>query len=147
MSESKIMDEARIRELLASYGADEARWPAGERAPALDLLAARPDLMAERQQATALDLLLQQAERPAASGALLARLMAAAPRPRRRWLADLWPYGPAWQPAFGLTLALLLGLASGPLLPAADASPSIEQLTTEEIAMLLVAPLYEEEDL
>lgn len=148
MNESKIMNEARLRELLASYGGDAARWPASERAAALALLEARPDLAAERRQAAALDLLLQQAERPAASGALIARLIEAAPRARRRWLADLWPFGPAWQPAMGLALALLLGFASGPMLPQADASSdSPEQQTAEEIALLLGTATYEEEGL
>lgn len=147
MIETMTMTEARLRQLLDSYGAEAERWPAAERAAALALLAERADLRAERSAAAKLDRLLALAERPRASGALLGRLVEAAPRGRRRWLADLWPFGPAWQPASALALALLLGLASGPLLPRADATLTAQQEGVDEMAVLFATPLYAEDDL
>lgn len=147
MSKTMTMTETRLRELFDCYGAEARRWPEAERPAALALLALRPDLAAERKRAAALDALLAQAERPQASGALIGRLVEAAPRGRRRWLIDLWPFGPAWQPAFGLVLALLLGLASGPLLPQTTTTQTVVQDQTEEIAVLLATPVYSEENL
>ncbi|SME91818.1 hypothetical protein SAMN06265365_101445 [Tistlia consotensis] len=147
MSKTMTMTEARLRELLDCYGAEERRWPEAERAAARSLLTQHPDLDAERSRAAALDRLLAQAERPRASGALIGRLVEAAPRGRRRWLTDLWPFGPAWQPAFGLALALLLGLASGPLLPQSDTTQTVTQDSSQEIAVLLATPVYAEDSL
>lgn len=147
MSEKMTITEARLRELLDSYGGRAERWPDGERAAALALLAERPDLEDERRGAAALDGLLALAERPRASSALLGRLVESAPRGRRQWLADLWPFGPAWQPAFGLALALMLGLASGPLLPQADATQTAEQTGFDEMAVLFDPPVYGEDSL
>ncbi len=150
MTMPTTLTEDRLRQLLDSYGADAGRWPDAERPAALALLAERPDLEGERREAARLDALLATAERPAASGALLGRLLETAPQGAGRgrgWLSLLWPFGPAWQPAFGLAVALLLGVASGPLLPEADATQTAQQETTEEIAVLLATPLYAEESL
>ncbi|MEX0759351.1 MAG: hypothetical protein WD100_07215 [Tistlia sp.] len=147
MSETMTMTEARLREILDCYGAAAERWPEGERAAALALLAERPDLEAERAAAGALDALLALAERPRATAPLLGRLVEAAPRAPRRWLTELWPFGPVWQPASGLALALLLGFASGPLLPQADATQTAQEDGYDEIAGLFAAPLYPEDSL
>jgi len=45
----------RVRTLLDAYGADPARWPAAERAAALELLARSPDARACRVAAARLD--------------------------------------------------------------------------------------------
>lgn len=147
MSRTMTITEARLRVLLDSYGADPGRWPETERAAALALLARRPDLAAERERAARLDALLAVAERPRASGVLTARLMQAAPRGRSGWLAVLWPFGPAWQAAFALTLALLLGLASGPMLPQEQSFEVAQQDPPEEVALLLATSSFEEDSL
>lgn len=147
MTETRTITEERLRVLLDCYGGQAERWPEPEREAALALLAARPELEAERAKAAELDGLLVLAERPSASGALVGRLVEAVPRRKRHWLAEFWPFGPAWQPAFGLAIALLLGLASGPLLPRTDSAQPTQVETTEEIALLLATPVYAEDDL
>ncbi|MBV8970912.1 MAG: hypothetical protein JO290_01335, partial [Sphingomonadaceae bacterium] len=45
----------RAAEIIAAYGGDPARWPDGERATALAVIAASPDLRAQHAAAVALD--------------------------------------------------------------------------------------------
>ena len=61
------------------------------------MLAADPALRTLRQEASALDALLDQADLPQASGELLGDIMAdAGPPSWRHWLAAFWPFGPIW---------------------------------------------------
>lgn len=74
-------------ELIESYGADTARWPADERDAALAAIAADPALQAALGRAAALDeMLAEWAARPvlaADADAVAARILR--PRPVARW--------------------------------------------------------------
>ena len=72
----------RVRTLLDAYGADPARWPAAERAAALELLARSPDARAHRVAAARLDDALDAGPGVETSTAIVARVMRGAPRPR-----------------------------------------------------------------
>lgn len=112
--DAKPMDMARLAEILDAYGADDRRWPRAEREAALALLSRSPDARALRDQAAALDTLLDVPAPPAPSPELKAAILAAARRPEwRQWLAEFWPLGPAWQPASALAAAVVLGVAVG----------------------------------
>lgn len=110
--------ETRLRELLLSYGADPARWPAAEREPALALLQASAAARVLRDEAAALDAQLDLWEVPAPPPGLAARVLAGAPVPtavRPSWLRRLWLELGGWRlaaPAFAASVAL------GALLPA-----------------------------
>jgi hypothetical protein len=102
------MSEERFLTLAAAYGADMARWPAGERAAAQAFVAANPQvveacLAAERL----LDAALERYAGRDATSLLRARIIAAAPRERaagsrRRWLTGA-----------GLGLGLAASCAAG----------------------------------
>ncbi len=112
--DDRIMDLARLAAILDAYGADPRRWPQDERAAALALLADSPEARALCDAAEALDTLLDAPVPPAPSPELRAAILAAAQRPSfRQLLADLWPFGPAWQPASAFAAAVLLGVAIG----------------------------------
>jgi hypothetical protein len=118
------MNEHRLREILAAYGADPSRWPADERDAATALLARAPHafLSADHDAESALDALLRKEESPAASAALRARIAAipfaqaqphtieaGAPSIVRRWRAWLGLEGDSlWKPVFAPTAAMLL---------------------------------------
>lgn len=112
------MDLARFQAVLDAYGADARGWPEGERAAMLALLQASPEAQAAREAVAELDRLLATSAALAPSAALVGRIMAAAPSPRREartvsWAERLWPFGPAWRPALALVMAPALGLAAG----------------------------------
>lgn len=132
------MTPDRVKELLDSYGADPARWPAGEHAAATALLASDPILSAYRDDVRALDDMLNKAAPIAPPAALASRILAQAAdhaasadvgRNGRRDAASipqggiggrlrligrqLWPEGPAWQPAVGLAASLAIGIWVG----------------------------------
>lgn len=108
------MSFERLERLLEAYGANAARWPASERERALELLEATPRLRGLRRQEAALDALLDHAVLPQASGEFVADVLAAAgTRGWRQWAASIWPFGPLWKPALGLTTAAVLGAALG----------------------------------
>jgi hypothetical protein len=77
------MKAQRLHALAEAYGADLRRWPASERAFAESLIAADPSLKAVLDEAAALDALLDAAPAPAPSAALVAKVLAAAPKARR----------------------------------------------------------------
>jgi len=79
----------RLRELLETYGAAEPRWPDAEREAARRLIAESTAARALRDAAADLDRLLDALPAEAPSAALAARVLAAAPRPARRWRAVL----------------------------------------------------------
>ena len=73
----------RFGELVASYGADPARWPADESHAGADLIAANTEAAAIVAQAAALDLLLASLPEPEpASAALKDRLEAVSMLPQ-----------------------------------------------------------------
>ena len=126
---------ARFRRIVEAYGAQPRRWPEAERAWALSLLESSAEARAFRDQAAALDALLDQAEVTEASPELMADVLAAAsPSAWRSWGSLLWPFGPLWQPAAGLALAALIGVMLGAAFP----SPAeIAELTAEIDSLLL----------
>jgi hypothetical protein len=77
-------NEARVREILAAYGAEPARWPAGERDNVQAWIAAHGARVADAiADAHALDAALSLLPAPAApSEDLAARVLAAAPTSR-----------------------------------------------------------------
>ena len=129
------MTEERLRRIFDAYGANPDRWPVTERRQALKFLETRPDLQADLRRAAELDALLDTAPLPRPSGELLADILTSSdPSPWRRWASALWPFGPVWQPAVGLALAALLGVALG----LATATPvDIAQMTTEVEDLIL----------
>ncbi len=118
--------EAAVRaleDLLGAYGADPARWPAGDprRAAAWALIdsgdaAALQSLAAAR----ALDRALDSTVPPAPSAALAGSVLQAARRTRpglSGWAGPIW--NPAFfKPAGALACAMLLGIAVGMWSPA-----------------------------
>ncbi len=105
------MDLARLLELLDAYGADPRRWPAGERAAAEALIAESAEAANLREDAAALDMLMDLSAAPAPSPELMVQVLAA--REPSGWLSVLWPFGPAWQPATAMAAAAVLGIAIG----------------------------------
>jgi len=102
------MSEERFLTLAAAYGADLARWPAGERAAAQAFVAANPQIVeacltAERL----LDAALERYGARDATSLLRTRIIAAAPRERAtgaRW---------RWLTGAGLGLGLAASCAAG----------------------------------
>ncbi|HEV2531063.1 hypothetical protein [Phenylobacterium sp.] len=87
------MTRERFESLAEAYGGDVSRWPAPAREAAALMMASEPGFtQAALARAGALDAALD-AWRPAHAGqALLARILAAAPRARRRgWIGWLSP--------------------------------------------------------
>jgi hypothetical protein len=112
------VDLQRLREILDAYGADPARWPAEERAGALRLLSDSAEAAAMRDDAQALDSLLNQAPGLEPTPELMAEILARPSRSRGRALLEaLWPFGPIWRPALGMAAAVVLGVAVGALTP------------------------------
>ena len=109
------MDLARLKEILNAYGADPRRWPAGESAAAEALIAESMDAATLRDDAAALDMLMDLSTAPAPSPELMARVLAA--REPSGWLSVLWPFGPVWQPATAMVAAAVLGVAIGVAAP------------------------------
>lgn len=127
------MTPDRVMTLLDAYGADPVRWPEAERNAAMALINADPALAARRDEAAALDGLLMQAETPRPSADLARRILESAAghgeampasSPQRgftfgvfSWLRQagqqIWPQGPAWQPALGLAASLAVGIWVG----------------------------------
>ena len=140
------MDMARLAQLLDAYGADPRRWPAEERQPALALLSRSAAARALRDDAAALDTLLDTSVAPAPAPQLMAAILAAAERPGwRQWLAELWPLGPAWQPASAFAAAILLGIAVGVGAPDL-VLPGAEDGLVVEVESLALGPAFNLED-
>jgi len=112
---SRAMDLARLREILDAYGADPRRWPGAERAAAEALIANSPEAALLREDAAALDMLLDLSAAPAASQELMARILG--DRESAGWFAALWPFGPVWQPVSAMAFAAVLGIVIGTAAP------------------------------
>lgn len=109
---------ARFRQIVEAYGAAPQRWPEAERAWALALLAGSAEARAFRDEAAALDALLDRVEATEPSPELIADVLAAAsPSAWRGWGSLLWPFGPLWQPVTGLALAAVFGVMLGAAFP------------------------------
>ncbi|PKQ07552.1 MAG: hypothetical protein CVT72_02765 [Alphaproteobacteria bacterium HGW-Alphaproteobacteria-11] len=125
----------RLKEIVDAWGASPSRWPEAERRAAEALLAASSEARGLVAEAQSLDALLDAAPVEAPSAALMARLMAARPRPvasapsvksaepRGRWRAlvdAVWPDGSPAVAAGTLAASIMLGVMVG---SAADFSP------------------------
>ena len=134
------MTDARLIELIETWGADPASWPEADKAAGKMLLAAHPERFSETiAQARQLDLMLGALPEPEMPAALAQAIMNAAPRPKRaggglyRWFDLKTP----WAPASGLAAAavgLLMGLT---IAPAASADDEV----TAEVQELVVSAL------
>jgi len=127
----------RLQEIVDAWGASPSRWPEAERSAAEALVAASAEARRLVGEALRLDALLDAAPVEAPSAALMARLMAARPRPvaaapqrapetRNRWrglLDAVWPYGSPALPAGTLAASIMLGILVG---SAGDFSPLAE---------------------
>ena len=110
----------RVREIVAAYGADVARWPAAERAAALAIIRDDPELSALLREARRLDSMLDTFAPllPAMkAGDLAERVMAAAPQapaPRRlrETSVPFWRWF-GWPKLAGLAMAGLIGFTVG----------------------------------
>jgi anti-sigma-K factor RskA len=112
------VDLRRLGQILGAYGADPARWPAEERAGALRLLADSAEAATMRDNAQALDSLLDEAPGLEPTPELMAEILARPDRSRRLALLEaLWPFGPIWRPALGMAAAVVLGVTVGALTP------------------------------
>jgi hypothetical protein len=104
----------RFQAMLEAYGAEPARWPAKERAEALSLLADSAEAATLREEAAALDSLLDLAPAPAparlAAGAVAQRIS-------RQPQETIAPYrhlsNMLWVRAAGLAAAAVIGFVVG----------------------------------
>lgn len=99
------MVKQRLEAVLASYGADPARWPAGERAQLLPHLEAASEAL---EEARLIDRLLDLAPAPVLDARPESRLMA---RIGRRAAVARFPFG--WTAALPLAASLALGVYLG----------------------------------
>ena len=101
------MDEERFEGLTGAYGGESARWPQGERAPALRYLAATPAAHRTRSEALGLDKMLDAWSPEGPSAGLGDRIAAGAPAARALRPRDLWISG------VGLAAACVIGIMVG----------------------------------
>lgn len=132
----------RLKEIVDAWGASPSRWPAAERPAAEALVAASAEARRLVDAALHLDTLLDAAPVEPPSEALMARLMAARPRPvveapstahapRGIWrglIEAVWPYGSPAIPAGTLAASIMLGVMVG---STADFSPLTETTVVE----------------
>lgn len=136
------MNPGRFEALAGAFGGEIERWPAADREPARRLTSSQPEwtalILGEAQR---LDQALGAAPTLSPSGALLARILQAAPGSRERgtpwrWLAGLGlTAGLAGAVAAGVAAGLVVAPAAlAPVRAAPAADPS------EEAALLLREP-------
>jgi hypothetical protein len=132
MTTHRDMGWERYLQLLEAYGADWDRWPANERTAAERLVLASEAARLAREQARALDELLDQAPSVEASNDLGARIheiprraaQSGSPVPRRGWFGTV-------ASGFALAAAALLGIAAGSF----AYEPALEEVTATEAEM------------
>ena len=136
-NDGAAMTEARLRDIIASYGASPQRWPADERVQALALLARSEAVQAHYDAAVRLDADLALLQPPAPSDALADRLAELMPTTAAGAANSGRQRPNVWRPA-AIAASLLLAFALGLLLP----SPLREQLVTppDQIAVADVRP-------
>jgi hypothetical protein len=142
MTDANEMSLARLRDMLAAYGAAPSRWPADERDAAEALIARSEPARAALAEAAHVDLLLDAAEPPPPSDRLAWRLRAIGPKPqaeasrppRASWLAGLRPMTAVAQAAV-IAVAIIGGVGIGLSIPprgAGDRSGTVEALASNE---------------
>jgi len=105
------VDLARFAVLVDAYGACPDNWPEQERVAAMQLLGSNAAAMRLRDQALALDLLLDAMPTLEPSTRLIRHVLDSVPGRSawaERWLRLarwIWPFGPTWQPATALATA------------------------------------------
>ncbi|RAK65466.1 hypothetical protein [Phenylobacterium kunshanense] len=110
------MTPERFETLAEAFGGNVDRWPTAERTEASRLIAADPAWTGRvLARADELDAMLASAALPVASGALVDRIVAGAPRARPRW--------PAWLAPAGLGAGLAAACAAGVMLGMQLAAP------------------------
>ena len=110
----------RVREIIAAYGADSARWPAAERTAALAILRDDAELSALLQDARRLDTALDSFAPPLPTvnaAELAGRIMAVArqmptPRPKEELSIPFWRWF-GWPKIAGLAMAGVIGFTIG----------------------------------
>jgi hypothetical protein len=125
----------RFRRLIEAYGADPARWPAGERARAEALLVRSERARRRLAEAQAFDAVLMADAKPAADERLIAAVIARAtaepqqrqPAQPREFRLD-WSLARLWPQAVGLAAAGVLGFVVGwtDLLPPAPGDDTVD---------------------
>ena len=116
------MTPQRFADLALAYGADIARWPSAEQAPARALAAADPSAAAALDQALILDRALDASPSMAASRDLYDSVVAEAPRLVARSRLT------RWLGAIGVGAALATACASGVAVGAVFAPTAVLQL-------------------
>ena len=126
----------RFRRLIAAYGAEPPRWPAGRRAQAEALLAHSGKARALLAEAQALDALLTaDAKAPAGEQFAAALIARATTLPQKRVAAPapasfilVWSLSRLWPQAVGLAAAAVLGFVIGwtDLLPGSSSADTID---------------------
>jgi hypothetical protein len=106
------LPEPRVREILAAYGADPARWPQAEREAARVAIAASPALARAQEAERRADGLLALIPDPSPSAAFLGKALAGAPTRAR---------------APGLSPWMLAGATAAVLVVAVSASWQIQR--------------------
>jgi hypothetical protein len=109
----------RLREVLAAYGADPARWPAAERDRLMALVESEPELLAEARE---IDLVLARAKQPQVPASAAARLLARAGQEKKpqgtvvpfdragvRARPSIWSWGAAAALAASFGLGIFIG--------------------------------------
>lgn len=124
-NDGPAMTEARLRDIIASYGASPQRWPADERVQALALLARSEAVQTHYDAAVRLDADLALLHPPAPSEALAERLADLIPATAAHTTKSGKHRPNVWRPA-AIAASLLIAFALGLLLP----SPLREQPMT-----------------
>jgi hypothetical protein len=147
------MTLARFQHLLDVHGADLARWPQPQRAPAERLLALDAAAVSALARARALDALIAR-QTPAADASGVLRALAARPLPpqRRRFLWRRWPselltldFVPAWPRVAALAgvaaLGFIIGLADiGPMTVGTNGEDPVSIVADNDIGAVVFAP-------
>ena len=140
-----------LEELLDAYGADPARWPAGDprRAAAWALIeSGDPAALQAVAAAGVLDRALDSVSAPAPSAALAGAVLQAAQRAgpgRAGWAGLLWTPS-LFKPAGALACAMLLGIAVGAWSPVPVAGIGESQAAGLEIELAALGALEENGD-
>lgn len=144
-----VMTLEDFEALVGTYGADPARWPAGEREDAQSFLMQSDEAQGVLAEALMLDQLLDQAPGGETYGALTARIMATAPGGEAEELSlfvrigrALWPQTGIARPAALLGASLALGIYMG----ASGASANVDTYSYEESDSDLFAYVFDVSD-
>lgn len=95
------LPEHRVREILAAYGADPARWPGDERVAMQAAIAGSPAFAIAQEAARRTDALMRLAPDPVPSAAFLGKALSGAPVRTRASILSPWMVA-------GATAAVLL---------------------------------------